>query len=240
MTVGNPTDQNKTIHLDWKDLTALENGTYRDSTITERLDRSAAPHLLVSPARFHLRPGEQRQIEISVRSETHLPEKVEKRSHLVVHLTDNNGPLRKVDTGLHLDMARAVSVPVILRSEETHLLDNSVQIGDAKLRRLADGGLALDVLLERIGPHSVYGKLRVEGALFAGGKFQTLHEQDNIALYTENENRTVSFPLGIQELPESTLSVLFTGSGEYSGSISAKRLFAVEAQSKTNVKGLKD
>ncbi|MCI5044767.1 MAG: hypothetical protein MRY72_08725 [Aquisalinus sp.] len=240
VTVGNPSNQNKTIHIGWEDLTLLENGTYRISTTAERQQSSAAPHLLVRPARFHLGPGEQRQIKIDVRDDFNWPEQTEKRSHLVIHFEDANGHSRRVSSGLQLDMARAISLPVIMRSSEAQDADNSVRIWEAKLRRVHDGGLALDVILKRSGPHSIYGKLVIESPLLAGGDVQTLSEQDNIALYTENETRVVSFPLGLRELPESTMTVTFSGSAEYAGRTFAKREFAIKAPQKSSTDSLRD
>ncbi|WP_306253591.1 hypothetical protein [Parvularcula sp. IMCC14364] len=229
LTISNPNEENRTIHLGWADLTALTNGTYRQSTVTERQNRSAAAFMTVGPAYFQLSPGESRRVSIAVRTEQAPQHVGEKRSHLVVKMTHSNSPARKAAANLHLDIQRAVSVPVILRSGDIKAAGNSARIEDVKLRRLPDGGLALDVLLARNGSHSLYGKLTVEGILHKNGRSQIIAEQNNIALYAENTNRLVSFNLGLSRLPESAVSVTFEGIGEYAGNTFARRLFSVRA-----------
>ncbi len=224
-SLSNPTGQTKSIRLGWLHLTADENGAYHHSSTPDQLTASAAPFLSLSPAAFQLAPGETRKINVRLRKNAVLTTRTEWRSHLLIESETRWDRLRPVSARLGIDMSIAISVPVVLRASSA--LQNGVRIKDTRLRRLADGGLSLDIMMNREGDHSIYGAIKAEAIAAPKMPAQIVALRENISLYPETSQRFVSIDLGVATLPEGQFDITFEGRGEYAGKIFARRIFNV-------------
>ncbi len=219
--ITNPATHPVKVHLEWRDLIALENGGYRPASAEERAYISAAPLLALSPASFTLASGEKQQVTIRLRD----PERLarfdhELRSHLLVVSAPDKGLRQKIG-GLPLDMAVAVSVPVMLKPE---LPASTASIDRVWLERHQDGGLILKLALQRHGKASIITGFSavLSKDFIAPEEIAIAH---NIALYPEIEQRIVSLPLGTTALPGGEIELLLYDEGGTQPRLLARRIF---------------
>ena len=222
-TISNPDDHTRDYAVTWLEMTALPNGTYESTAGDKIMAQNASSYLSVSPARFSLLPRSSQQVTVKFTSDQPFP-MAERRSHLLVK-SSPAPQLRKQVTGkLAVDMITGVSVPVLLRAKPPKA---EITISNVHLSRSTDGGLNADISIERSGPDSLYGAIRVVGRAYAQAKPGILAQIDNIAIYKELGTRTISLPLGLANLPEGQFEVIFEGRGAHKGKIFARRIFNV-------------
>ncbi len=219
--ITNPATHSVKVHLEWRDLIALENGGYRPASIEERDHISAAPFLQLSPASFTLPPGGKQQVKVTLREPKQLAQfDHELRSHLLVVSAPDKGLRQKIG-GLPLDMAVAVSVPVVLKPD---LPASTASIDRVWLERHQDGGLILKLALQRHGKASIITgfSAALTKDFIAPEEIAIAH---NIALYPEIEQRIVSLPLGTTALPSGEIELLLYDEGGSQPHLLARRIF---------------
>ena len=218
--VSNPSDRFVEARVGWIDLSATPEG-YGPADATVRPMLSAAPYLVVSPARLRLEPGARAEVVVKLKKGTAIPSG-ERRSHLLIETSPARTPLRRASTGLEVDVGLGVSTPVILRSGQAAPV---VKFEHSKLIRDDNGLLALETTLRNDGKFSAYGSLGA--SLAAGPGTLSLARIANIAVYPDAGARRLVIPLGLEHLPAGLLRVTFAGDGEFRGRVLAAKSFEV-------------
>ena len=219
--ISNPSDRFVEARVGWIDLSATPDG-YETASADARPALSAAPYLVVSPARLRLEPGARAEVVVRLKKGATIPAG-ERRSHLLIETRPARTPLRRASSGLEADVGLGVSTPVILRGGYAA---PAVAFGRSKLIRDENGLLALETTVTSAGRFSAYGTL--EAALIADGRMEGLARIANVAVYPDAGARRLVLPLARERLPGGVLQVTFTGDGEASGQRLAEKLFEVE------------
>ncbi len=220
-TVSNPSDRIVEGRVSWVDLAATETG-YEPAEPALRADLSAAPYLVVSPAHFRLKPGGRRTITVEIKTGAK-PPKGERRSHLLIETEASRTALRKAsDTGLQVDVRLGMSAPVILRNGGKA----AAKITDVKLLRDDDGLLMLQTMIESQGVWSSYGRMVVTYTP-EGGEKELLGIRENVAGFTDADQRKATIPLGFVSLAAGELVVRYEGAAEFEGVVFDSRAFDI-------------
>jgi hypothetical protein len=220
--VSNPSDRIVEGRVSWIDLAAAETG-YESADPALRAELSAAPYLVVSPAHFRLKPGGRQTITVEIKKGAK-PPKGERRSHLLIETEASRTALRKAsNTGLQVDVGLGMSAPVILRNGGKA----DAKITDVKLLRDDEGLLMLETAIEPKGDWSSYGRMVVTYKPKDGEK-QLLGIRDNVAGFTDAEQRKVTVPFGFVSLGAGELTVRYEGAAEYEGVVFDSRAFDIK------------
>lgn len=206
--------------IGWVDLSAVPTG-YEPAPTAARAGLSAAPFLVVSPARFRLQPGKRAAVTVKIKKGAAIPAG-ERRSHLLIETTPVRTPLRRTGGGLEVDVGLGISTPVILRNG---LSAPAVTFVETKLVRDSEGLLELQTVLSRAGKYSAFGRLTAE--LTARGETRTIAELENVALHFDASTRKLTLPLGENALPSGMLTLRYSGSAEYGGRTFAEKSFEI-------------
>lgn len=218
--IVNASDRIVDGRVGWIDLSAVETG-YATASPAARAALSAAPYLVVSPARFRLEPGKRADVSVRLKKGATIPAG-ERRSHLVIETTPVRTPLRRAGGGLEVDVELGVSTPVILRGG---LAAPSVAFSATRLVRDPEGLLALETTLTRSGKYSAYGTLVAE--LKSAGHSGIIAKIDNVAVHADAGTRRLSVPLDFPSLPAGVLTLRYEGAAEYEGRLFAEKKFEV-------------
>ncbi|MEZ5891807.1 MAG: hypothetical protein R3C58_01465 [Parvularculaceae bacterium] len=219
--VSNPSDRLMEGQVSWIDLAATAEG-YDAAAPELREALSAAPYLVVSPARFRLEPGARQVIRVRLKKGAAFPEG-EHRSHLLVETKAERAPIRKTGGGLQVDVGLGVSAPVILRNGG----EAKAKIGDTKLLRDEDGLLMLKTRIHPSGDASTYGRVAVWFTDAATGETEQLGLRENIAGYTDAIEREVTVPFGFVSLGAGEVRIRYEGAAEYDGVLFDERVYDI-------------
>lgn len=218
--VSNPSDRFVDARVGWIDLSATPDG-YVTASAGARPALSAAPYLVVSPARLRLEPGARAEVVVRLKKGASIPAG-ERRSHLLIETSPARTPLRRASAGLEADVGLGVSTPVILRGGYAA---PAVAFEGSKLIRDDDGHLAFETAVTSDGKYSAYGAL--EARLVSNGRTEVLARIANVAVYPDAGARRLVLPLARENLPAGTLRIAFTGAGEARGREWAVKSFEV-------------
>lgn len=218
--VSNVSDRIIDGRIGWTDLSAVATG-YEPASPSARAQLSAAPYLVVSPARFRLEPGKRTKVAVRLKKGAAIPAG-ERRSHLLIETTPVRTPLRRAGGGLEVDVGLGISTPVILRSG---LSAPAVAFAQTKLVRDGEGLLELQTSLSRSGKYSAYG--RIVAVMESNGARKTIAEVDNVALHVDAPLRMLTLPLGETALPPGLLTLRYVGSAEYENRVFAEKSFEI-------------
>lgn len=218
--VSNASDRIIDARIGWVDLAAVPGG-YETATAAARPGLSAAPFLVVSPARFRLEPGKRATVTVKIKKGVAIPAG-ERRSHLLIETTPVRTPLRRTGGGLEVDVGLGVSTPVILRNGFSA---PAVSFAETKLVRDSEGLLELQTVLSRTGKYSAFGRLTA--VMKTRGETRTIAELDNVALHFDAATRKLTLPLGENTLPPGMLTLRYAGAAEYSGRVFAEKSFEI-------------
>lgn len=218
--VSNVSDRIIDGRIGWTDLSAVETG-YEPANPSARARLSAAPYLVISPARFRLEPGKRTKVTVSLKKGAAIPSG-ERRSHLLIETTPVRTPLRRAGGGLEVDVGLGISTPVILRGG---LSAPSVAFASTRLVRDSEGLLELKTSLTRSGKYSAFGRLIA--VMDSGGVQKTIARIDNVAVHVDASVRTLTLPLGETSLPSGLLTLRYVGAAEFENRIFAEKNFEI-------------
>ena len=218
--VANVSDRIIEGRIGWTDLSAIATG-YEAASPEVRARLSAAPYLVVNPARFRLEPGKRTKVTVRLKKGAAIPAG-ERRSHLLIETTPVRTPLRRAGGGLEVDVGLGVSTPVILRGG---FAPPTVAFAQTKLVRDSDGLLELQTSLTRSGKYSAIGRL--VAVMESGGARATIAEIDNVALHVDAPSRLLTLALHETALPAGTLTLSYVGSAEFDGRLFAEKSFEI-------------
>lgn len=220
--ISNPSDRIVEARIGWIDLSATPEG-YAPAAPVVRPSLSAAPFLVVSPARLRLEPGGHAEVVVRLKKGAAIPAG-ERRSHLLIETTPSRTPLRRASTGLEVDVGLGVSTPVILRGGYSA---PALAFGETRLVRDDHGLLALETTLTSAGKYSAYGTL--DASLEADGETLPLARLGNVAVYPDSGARKIALPLLREHLPEGVLRVVYASDGDGRTHVLADRTFQIAA-----------
>lgn len=218
--ISNASDRIIEGRVGWIDLSAVETG-YAPASPAARAALSAAPYLVVSPARFRIEPGKRARISVRLRKGASLPAG-ERRSHLLVETTPARTPLRRTGGGLEADVELGVSTPVILRSG---LAAPAVSFSQTRLVRDSEGMLELETTLTREGKYSAFGNL--VAVMKSDGGSEPIAKVANVAIHVDASARKLTMPLGEAALPAGVLTLRYVGAAEFSNRVFAEKNFEI-------------
>lgn len=218
--ISNPSDRIVDARIDWIDLAATAEG-YQPASAAERARLSAAPYLVVSPARLRLEPGAHAEVVVRLKKGVAAPAG-ERRSHLLIETTPARTPLRRASAGLEVDVGLGVSTPVILRGGYA---TPAIAFEQSKLVRDESGLLGFETTLRSAGRYSAYG--RIEARLEAEGRSTLLAAMANVAVYPDSGARKVTLSLAIEALPEGRMTVAYVGAGDRRDETLASKTFEI-------------
>ena len=221
--VSNPSSRTVDIRANWIDLKATKFG-YAPAEQDQRSRLSAAPYLIVEPARFRLQPGDRRHVTIKLRPGAKTDQK-ERRSHLLLTTEAQREPLIKT-SGLQADIGLGVSVPVILRNRR---LRAKAAISEAALTRDEIGNLQLEAEISRKSAVSPYGRLEVDFVSQTGAKVDGIPtvKLENVAVHFDIQSQVFEIPLKVEQFPPGVLTLRYIGSSEYEGREFASKKFEI-------------
>ncbi len=218
--ISNASDRIVEGRVGWTDLAAVATG-YAPASPAARPTLSAAPYLVVSPARFRLEPGNRVKVTVKLKKGATVPAG-ERRSHLLIETTPVRTPLRRTGGGLEVDVELGLSTPVILRNG---LAAPGVAFAKTRLVRNAEGLLELETTLTRDGKYSAFGHL--VAVMKAGGSATTLAEIGNLAIHFDAASRRLTLPLAAASLPPGVLTLSYVGAAEFEGRLFAEKQFEI-------------
>lgn len=172
-----------------------------------RARHSAAPYLIVSPARLRLEPGGHADVIVRLKKGVSIPAG-ERRSHLLIQTAPARTPLRRASTGLEVDVGLGVSTPVILRGGYAA---PALSFEQSQLVRDARGHLGFETTLRSEGKYSAYG--RIEAQLETEGRTTILASAANVAVYPDSGARKLTLPFAVEALPTGRLTVTYFTAG---------------------------
>lgn len=220
--ISNTSDRIVDGRVGWTDLSATTTG-YAAATPAARSALSAAPYLVVSPARFRLEPGAQTRVTVRLKKGAVIPAG-ERRSHLMIETTPVRTPLRRAGGGLEVDVELGITTPVILRGG---LAAPLINFKETRLVRDAEGMLELETTLSREGKYSAFGRLTA--TMPVRGGVETFADVRNLAIHVDAAERKLSIPLGTGALPAGVLTLRYAGAAEFAGRDFAIRNFEIAA-----------
>jgi hypothetical protein len=218
--ISNPSARILEARVDWIDLVATPEG-YAPAGSAERAKRSAAPYLIVSPARLRLEPGRHAEVVVRLKKGLAIPVG-ERRSHLLIQTTPARTPLRRASTGLEVDVGLGVSTPVILRGGYAA---PALSFEQSRLVRDAQGLLGFETTLRGEGKYSAYG--RIEALLEKAGRTTILATAANVAVYPDSGSRKLMLPFALEALPAGRMTVTFFSKGEGNEEALASKTFEI-------------
>ncbi len=218
--IANTSDRIIDGRVGWVDLSAIETG-YTEAAPAARATLSAAPYLVVSPARLRLEPGKRAVVTVRLKKGAVIPAG-ERRSHLLIETTPVRTPLRRAGGGLEVDVELGVSTPVILRGGAAA---PAVSFAQTRLVRDSDGLLEIETTLSRTGRYSAYGHLTA--AMTRGGQTSALAEIRNVSVHVDASARRLTIPLAQNALPAGLLTLRYVGDAEYAGRAFAEKTFEI-------------
>ncbi len=205
--ISNPSARILEARVDWIDLVATPEG-YAPADAAARAKHSAAPYLIVSPARLRLEPGGHAEVVVRLKKGASIPAG-ERRSHLLIQTTPARTPLRRASTGLEVDVGLGVSTPVILRGGYSA---PALSFEQSRLVRDAGGLLGFETTLRGEGKYSAYG--RIEALLEREGRATILATAANVAVYPDSGARKLTLPLALEALPAGRMTVTYFSAGD--------------------------
>lgn len=218
--ISNASDRIVDARVGWIDLSAAERG-YAPASPSARAALSAAPYLIVSPARFRLEPGKRANVTVRLKKGAAVPPG-ERRSHLLIETKPQRTPLRRAGGGLEVDVELGVSTPVILRSG---FAAPAVEFAQTKLVRDAEGMLELQTALARDGKYSAFGRL--VATMKSANGVETVADVSNVAIHSDAALRRLTVPLSVGALPAGVLTLRYVGVAEYEGREFAAKNFEI-------------
>lgn len=222
--ISNPSDRIIDVRVDWVDLVATPDG-YAPAEAAERAGLSAAPYLVVSPARLRLEPGANAEVVIQIKKGVSVPAG-ERRSHLLVETSPARTPLRRASTGLEVDVGLGVSTPVILRGGYA---TPTVAFEQSKLVRDSQGLLGFETTLRSHGRYSAFGRL--EAHIDTGGRSTLLAAAANVAVYPDSGARKVTLPLALEALPAGRMTIVYSNADDRNPETLAVKTFEISPPS---------
>lgn len=204
--ISNPSARIVEARIDWIDLKATPEG-YAPAGAAERARFSAAPYLIVSPARLRLEPGGHAEVVVRLKKGVSIPAG-ERRSHLLIETEPARTPLRRASTGLEVDVGLGVSTPVIVRGGYSA---PALSFEQSRLVRDQDGLLGFETTLRGEGKYSAYG--RIEAKLESGDRSTVLASAANVAVYPDSGSRKITLPLALEALPAGRMTVTYFSAG---------------------------
>ena len=204
--ISNPSARILEARVDWIDLVATPEG-YAPAGAAERAKQSAAPYLIVSPARLRLEPGGHAEVVVRLKKGVSIPAG-ERRSHLLIQTAPARTPLRRASTGLEVDVGLGVSTPVILRGGYSA---PAMSFEQSRLVRDANGLLGFETTLRGEGKYSAYG--RIEAQLEKDGRSTILASAANVAVYPDSGSRKLTLPFALEALPAGRMTVTYFSAG---------------------------
>ncbi|MFT5758383.1 MAG: fimbrial chaperone protein [Alteromonadaceae bacterium] len=221
VSLVNTSTETKTYKIFWRQQKQLPDGRYQHFTSEEEMrDFPRADSMLrYSPRQVTLKPGERQHIRIAVRRPKGIQDG-EYRSHLVFEAKANKRDQAagyNVQPGIKLYVNLAFSIPIIVREGNLH---STATLKNVELITKQVNGstlLGANITINRNGLHSSFGNLSVYWQDTASSTEKQIGILNNIAIYTEVDERKVTIGLPEHSVKSGTLRIVYKGSKEYDG-----------------------
>ncbi|MGC9386780.1 MAG: fimbrial biogenesis chaperone [Hydrogenovibrio sp.] len=192
---------------------------------TEKDDMSglfpAADIIRYSPRQVTLAPGERQTIRLRLRKPPNLP-RGEYRSHLTFYQLPNPTTLEQnkdKGAGMRIFMLTGFSIPVQVWQGD---LNTRLSISDLAMQPNADDLSQLTMKLNRSGDFSAVGKLTAYWRANSRQPYQEVTFLNNVAVYRENKQVSVSLNLPKDTPTSGQYKVTFTPDKAYPQSLATE------------------
>ncbi len=231
LTLRNPSDGSRTYRLSWEDKRANSKGRY--TLVPEGEEWPSAKGMIRhSPRQITVGPNDNQTVRFNWRPPADLPSG-EYRSHLLLEvIPDISEPTAtlggvspsKDGVGIQVFMQMSFSIPVIVRHNTDAPI---VSISDVKAVPTNDKKhLALEVMFNRDGNASSFGRVVVETQLNRDSPVEKIGEYKELSIYHEVGERKVTIPLRDAKIPEGAwVRVAYEGLKEYQQVLWAEKVF---------------
>jgi len=221
VSLVNTGKETKTYKIFWRQQKQLPNGSYSPFSSEEEISDfpTASKMIRYSPRQVTLKPGERQHIRIAVRRPKDLTDG-EYRSHLVFEAQpDKRAMTIKQDgaTGIKVYVNLAFSIPIMVRQGN---LDATATLKKVELISKQTNGsphLSTNINISRTGLHSTFGNLNVYWQDENSSIEKQIGILNNIAIYTEVDNREINLSLPEHSIKQGTLRIVYKGIKEYNG-----------------------
>ena len=211
----------RTYKIFWRQQKQLPNGSYSPFNSEEAINDfpTASNMIRYSPRQVTLKPGERQHIRIAVRRPKDLADG-EYRSHLVFEAQPDKRAMtikQEGGTGMKLYVNLAFSIPIMVRQGN---LDSSATLKKVELiskKVNSNSHLSANITINRTGLHSTFGNLKVYWQDLNSSAEKQIGILNNIAIYTEVDNRKINISLPEHSIKQGTLHIVYKGIKEYSG-----------------------
>lgn len=231
LILRNTADGARTYRLSWEDKRVNSEGDYEAVQEGESWP-SASEMVRFSPRQITVGPGENQTVRLSFRPPADL-ESGEYRSHLKLKVVAEEsepagviemGDPEREGVGFRLFMQMSFSIPVIVRHQMSAPV---VGIADvAVVPATSKRNMALQVVLEKKGQASSYGRLLVEMQRDAGSPVETIGHRKELSVYHETDRKVVRVPLRDKNIPAgSWIRIAYEGTAEYEGTLWDEQIF---------------
>ena len=196
VTIINSGNQPQTYRLKFVEKVQSNQGGYTnlDESANASLDQfQASPMLRYSPRQITLQPNEKQRVRISLRKPANL-RAGEYRSHLMFQILPKAEQinLNQENAGFKIFMLQSFSIPVQVRVGQPQVI---AQIQSPQIRAIDNQKNAVQFTLNKSGNYSAFGSVKVFWKPNAGAQFQPVGELNNVAVYRESSQISVSVTL---------------------------------------------
>ena len=214
----NTSNKRTTYRLHWVQKKQQLNGQYIDLPSNSNEVPNASSRLRFSPRQVTLAPGEKQTVRIAVRRHKNL-EHGEYRSHLLFQALPNEDDDATSSKGakIKINLLLGFAIPVIVRQGK---LNGIAKVSNIEITKTIQqgktfyGGL---ITLNRSGPHTTYGSLKVFWKPGLGSRYEQVAILNNVALYPERN--LTQYQVGLKDFKPNNgyLKVIYEGRKEYEG-----------------------
>ena len=233
VTLINNSTKTNTYRMEWKAFRMGADGKYQDIPEDDKSDfaeraRKMAKMVRFSPRQVTIEPGGRQRVRLSLRRTEDLQDG-EYRAHLSFSkLPEIPEPTETVVKGAQFKLYVNLSftIPVIYTHGEKN---TDVDISGIALDPPAEHNrnkLSLNITLDRKGSNSSYGRLHAFWSP-PGGSERKIGILNNVAVYTERDQRVMTMPLDVDAVSGGQIRVVYDGDGEFKGQIWDEKVFPV-------------
>jgi len=214
----NTANKRTTYRLHWVQKKQSSNGQYIDLPANSNEVPNASSMLRFSPRQVTLAPGEKQTVRIAVRRHKNMAHG-EYRSHLLFQALPNEDEETANAKGakIKINLLLGFAIPVIIRQGK---LSGTAKVSSVEITKTIQQGKAFYgalITLNRSGPHTTYGTLKVLWKPGLGSRYEQVAILNNVALYPERS--LIQYQAGLKDFKPNNgyLKVIYEGRKEYEG-----------------------
>lgn len=221
--------QVRSYRVEWKQMTALSQGGYRELTEDEKSRYSGLERIVrISPKQVTLGPGERQTVKLFVRNAGNL-QQGEYRSHLafVALPAQDSKPQKSQGSSIELNVLMSYTMPVVYRVGQITIRPQITDISLVYTKKNDTTHIKVDLFHKDI--FSSHGRL-VAFWTPQNGQTRQVSLLNGYNFYPEIQTATVQLPWKDFKLASGKLEIRYEGQGEFSGLLLAQKTLLITQQ----------